>query len=96
MIPELKIVDPSIDLSGDEQTVEDTGPGIPEADRQRVKQRFFRLPDSTGHGSGLGLAIVEEIAQLYGAAVSINSGAGGRGTRIVVRFPAAGGNHRAD
>lgn len=68
-------------------TVEDTGPGIPEADRQRVKQRFFRLPNSPGHGSGLGLAIVEEIAQLYGASVSITSGANGSGTRIVVRFP---------
>ena len=68
-------------------SVEDTGPGIPEADRQRVKQRFFRLPNSPGHGSGLGLAIVEEIAQLYGASVSISSGAAGRGTRILVRFP---------
>ena len=68
-------------------TVEDNGPGIPEADRQRVKQRFFRLPNSPGHGSGLGLAIVEEIAQLYGASLSITSAIGGRGTRIVVRFP---------
>jgi two-component system sensor histidine kinase TctE len=68
-------------------TVEDTGPGIPESDRERVRQRFFRLPNSPGHGSGLGLAIVEEIAQLYGASVAIASGAGERGTRIVVRFP---------
>ena len=68
-------------------TVEDTGPGIPEADRERVRQRFFRLPNSPGHGSGLGLAIVEEIAQLYGASMAIAAGAGGRGTRIVVRFP---------
>ena len=42
--------------------VEDSGPGIPEADRQKVRQRFLRLPNSPGHGSGLGLAIVEEIA----------------------------------
>ncbi len=67
--------------------VEDSGPGIPEADRDRVRQRFLRLPNSPGHGSGLGLAIVEEIAQLYNASVTIASGAGGRGTRIVVRFP---------
>ena len=46
--------------------VEDTGPGIPEAERQRVRQRFYRLPNSPGHGSGLGLAIVDEIAKLYG------------------------------
>jgi len=68
-------------------TVEDTGLGIPEADRERVRQRFFRLPNSPGHGSGLGLAIVDEIARLYGASMAITSGAGGRGTRVVVRFP---------
>jgi two-component system sensor histidine kinase TctE len=70
--------------------VEDTGPGIPETDRQRVRQRFYRLPNSPGHGSGLGLAIVDEIAQLYGAAVSITSGANGIGTRVSVQFPDAG------
>jgi signal transduction histidine kinase len=70
--------------------VEDTGPGIPEADRQRVRQRFYRLPNSPGHGSGLGLAIVDEIAQLYGAAVSIASGADGIGTRVLVQFPDGG------
>jgi two-component system sensor histidine kinase TctE len=67
--------------------VEDTGAGIPEADRQRVRQRFYRLPNSPGHGSGLGLAIVEEIARLYGASVSIGTGAKDVGTKIVVLFP---------
>jgi two-component system sensor histidine kinase TctE len=67
--------------------VEDSGPGIPEADRQRVRQRYYRLPNSPGHGSGLGLAIVDKIARLYGASMSIESGAGGLGTRVVVVFP---------
>ena len=67
--------------------VEDTGPGIPETDRQRVRQRFYRMPNSPGHGSGLGLAIVEEIARLYGASVSIGAGAKDAGTKIVVQFP---------
>ena len=67
--------------------VEDTGLGIPEAERQRVRQRFYRLPNSPGHGSGLGLAIVEEIARLYGASVSIGTGAKNAGTKIVVLFP---------
>jgi two-component system, OmpR family, sensor histidine kinase TctE len=71
--------------------VEDTGPGIPESDRHRVLQRFYRLPNSPGHGSGLGLAIVDEIAQLYDASVSIGSGTDGRGTRIQVQFPRAVG-----
>jgi two-component system sensor histidine kinase TctE len=67
--------------------VEDTGPGIPEADRQRVRQRFYRLPNSPGHGSGLGLAIVDEIAQLYAASMIIGPGADGRGTRVSLQFP---------
>ena len=68
--------------------VEDTGPGIPEADRHRVRQRFFRLPNSPGHGSGLGLAIVNEIAQLYGASMMITGGAKGSGTRVSIEFSA--------
>jgi len=67
-------------------SVEDSGPGIPEAERQRVRQRFYRLPNSPGHGSGLGLAIVDEIASLYGASVTIGSGAAGRGTRVLLQF----------
>jgi two-component system, OmpR family, sensor histidine kinase TctE len=67
--------------------VEDTGPGIPEAERQHVRQRFYRLPNSPGHGSGLGLAIVEEIAQLYEATLIIGPGAGNRGTQIRLQFP---------
>ena len=67
--------------------VEDSGPGIPENERQRVRQRFYRLPNSLGHGSGLGLAIVDEIARLYGASVSIEAGAKKAGTRVVVMFP---------
>jgi two-component system sensor histidine kinase TctE len=67
-------------------SVEDSGPGIPEAERQRVRQRFYRLPNSPGHGSGLGLAIVDEIASLYGASVTIGSGAAGRGTKVLLQF----------
>lgn len=67
--------------------VEDSGVGIPEGDRQRVRQRFYRLPNSRGHGSGLGLAIVDEIAHLFGGTMSISAGNGGKGTRIVVQFP---------
>lgn len=67
--------------------VEDTGPGIPESERERVKQRFYRIPNSPGHGSGLGLAIVDEIARLYDASVTIGAGANGTGTKVLVRFP---------
>jgi two-component system, OmpR family, sensor histidine kinase TctE len=67
--------------------VEDNGPGIPEGERQRVRQRFYRLPNSPGHGSGLGLAIVDEIAQLYGASMTIGPGSSGRGTKVLLQFP---------
>jgi len=67
--------------------VEDNGPGIPETERQRVRQRFYRLPNSLGHGSGLGLAIVDEIAQLYGASMTIGPGTSGRGTKVLLQFP---------
>ena len=67
--------------------VEDSGPGIPEEDRQRVRQRFYRLPNSPGHGSGLGLAIVDEIAKLYGASLSLGPCTNGQGTRVTLQFP---------
>jgi two-component system sensor histidine kinase TctE len=70
--------------------VEDDGPGIPEAERVRVLQRFYRLPGSPGRGCGLGLAIVEEISQLHRSVLTIEAGANGRGTRIRVQFPAEG------
>jgi two-component system sensor histidine kinase TctE len=68
-------------------SVEDNGPGIPEADRQRVRQRYVRLPGSPGHGSGLGLAIAEDIARLYDAELGIETGGGGSGTKVSIQFP---------
>jgi two-component system sensor histidine kinase TctE len=74
--------------------VEDTGPGIPAAEYHRVRQRFYRLPNSPGHGSGLGLAIVDEIARLYEATVTIGAGANGRGTKVLVQFAESTITHR--
>jgi two-component system sensor histidine kinase TctE len=65
--------------------VEDDGPGIPEAERSRVRERFYRRPGSAGSGAGLGLAIVDEIARVHHAALSIAGGAAG-GTRMQVKF----------
>jgi len=66
--------------------VEDDGPGIPETERPRVLERFYRVPGSPPGGCGLGLAIVDEIARRHEARLSIESGAEGRGTRIRVLF----------
>lgn len=70
-------------------TVDDDGPGIPEADRERVFERFVRLDDARardGGGSGLGLAIVRELAAAHGGDVAIGSSPLG-GARLTVRLP---------
>lgn len=57
--------------------VADRGPGIPEADRQRVMMRFERGAGRTEPGSGLGLAIVERVAVAHGGRVSLSDRPGG-------------------
>lgn len=66
--------------------VEDNGPGIPVAERERAFERFFRGMDSETDGCGLGLAIVREIAHGHNAEVRIDSGAYDSGTRVSVFF----------
>jgi two-component system sensor histidine kinase TctE len=79
--------------SGDEQrsciAVEDNGPGIPAAEREKVFERFYRVSDRGVAGSGLGLAIVREIAKIHGADVQLGDGPGGVGTRVLIEFPFA-------
>jgi len=71
-------------------TVEDNGPGIPEAEREQVFERFHRVLGSGADGCGLGLAIVREIALSHGGNAVIAGGANGMGTvaRIVLPRPA--------
>ncbi|KAA1008967.1 HAMP domain-containing protein [Paraburkholderia panacisoli] len=52
--------------------VEDTGLGIPVAERSRVIERFYRILGREGDGSGLGLAIVREIATMHGGELTID------------------------
>lgn len=68
--------------------VEDDGPGISAGERERVLERFYRVPGSPGSGSGLGLAVVREIALAHGAELRIESGAEGRGCRATLLFAA--------
>jgi len=70
-------------------SVEDNGPGIPESDRERVFERFYRVLGTGVEGCGLGLAIVREIAQSHAAETTLEPGANGKGTVIKVTFPAA-------
>lgn len=68
--------------------VEDNGRGIPEAERERVFERFYRIAGSNPDGAGLGLAIVREIALSHHAEISLREGSQGQGTRVVITFPA--------
>ena len=67
-------------------SVADNGPGIPEADRQRVLQRFVRLEESRSHpGSGLGLSLVAAVASLHHGTVEL--GDGKPGLVVTLRLP---------
>ncbi|KMQ81081.1 Sensory histidine kinase QseC [Candidatus Burkholderia pumila] len=71
--------------------ISDTGPGIPQEERERVFDRFYRVGEGAERartdmaGSGLGLAIVRRIAEQQGARVELHESAAG-GLRAVVRF----------
>ncbi|MYN08809.1 ATP-binding protein [Pseudoduganella aquatica] len=69
-------------------TVEDQGPGIAPALRERVFDRFFRDPAQTQSGSGLGLAIAQAAAARHGGRIALLDGEGG-GLLVEVRLPLA-------
>jgi signal transduction histidine kinase len=67
--------------------VEDDGPGIPEAEQEKVFTRFYRLSrDQSRVGSGLGLAIVQSLAATLNAEIRMSAGADNRGLRVRVSF----------
>jgi two-component system, OmpR family, sensor kinase len=88
-------VDVSVEAGGSaaspraELAVTDSGPGIPDAERARVFDRFYRRAGTVPPGSGLGLAIVKAIADAHRATLTLGAGHDGRGLRVVVAFPRA-------
>ncbi|MGE5616211.1 MAG: ATP-binding protein [Bacillota bacterium] len=68
--------------------VEDTGPGIPPADRERAFDRFYRGESAASGGTGLGLAIVRRIAERHHGRVELLEGPSGRGllARVALRL----------
>ncbi|MDM0020216.1 ATP-binding protein [Variovorax saccharolyticus] len=72
--------------AGVELSVDDSGPGLPESERERVLDRFYRAGQPQAPGSGLGLSIVKSIADLHGATVALDRSALG-GLRVLIRFP---------
>jgi signal transduction histidine kinase len=72
---------------GVELAVADDGPGVPQADRDRIFERFTRLDDARSTrdgGAGLGLAIARDIAERHGGTLSVD---GSSGARFVLRLP---------
>ena len=82
-------------LEGPKVIVEDTGIGIPEEEKERVFERFYRVDKSHSRengGTGLGLSIVKHGALLHDAKIQISSNLG-KGTKIELIF---GGDSRKE
>jgi two-component system sensor histidine kinase TctE len=78
-----------VDRDGDAVivAVDDDGPGIPAAERDKVWDRFYRIPARNAPaGTGLGLPIARAIAQQMGATIDLEDGRSGRGLCAIVRF----------
>jgi signal transduction histidine kinase len=88
VLVEMRLVDDTVEV-----LVSDDGAGIPEADRERVFDRFTRLDEARDRdhgGSGLGLAIVRELVHQAGGAVSLEDGhAGGLAARVTLPVASA-------
>ncbi|MGH9055300.1 MAG: sensor histidine kinase, partial [Acidimicrobiales bacterium] len=87
-------VDVSIERSGVATTlqVSDDGPGVPEAERGRVFERFVRLDEARARnhgGFGLGLAIVADLCRAYGGSIEVSEAVPGPGAVFTVRFRSA-------
>jgi len=70
-------------------TVRDDGPGVDEASRRRLTERFFRVLGQEEGGSGLGLSIVKRIADLHGGTLAFGAGLDGRGLGVTLDWPAS-------
>lgn len=69
--------------------VEDSGPGLADADLARLGQRFFRVTGAEPSGSGLGWSIVQRIAEVHGADVTVARSAALGGLAVRIAFPRA-------
>lgn len=68
-------------------SVQDSGPGMMEADRRRLGERFFRVSGSSESGSGLGWSIVRRIAAVHGLDLQVGGAAGLGGLAVRVSWP---------
>lgn len=70
-------------------SVSDEGPGIPEAEREKIFDMFYSAArgDRGGPSSGLGLAICQGMVGAHGGRISVGEGLDGRGTRLTLHLP---------
>ena len=80
-------VDASRHGGRDRIAVRDDGPGVDEASRRRLTERFFRVLGTEEGGSGLGLSIVRRIAELHGIDLAFGPGLDGRGLGVTLDWP---------
>lgn len=86
----------TVRIGGGRVLVEDTGPGIQDADMPHVFDRHYRGQGAGGKGSGLGLAIVHRLCELYGWSVRVTQRADGAGLAAELQFtPVPGGGGEA-
>ncbi|MFC4276453.1 ATP-binding protein [Achromobacter aloeverae] len=71
---------------GAQLSVADNGPGIAVVERERVFDRFYRVPGAIERGSGIGLSLVAQIATCHGARIEWGPGLDGRGIGITLIF----------
>ena len=67
-------------------SVSDNGPGIPEAELEKVAERFYRPLGTSASGSGLGLSIVKRIAEIHASSLQLAQNEDGNGLRVTVSF----------
>ncbi len=70
--------------------VRDSGPGVAPEHRQRIFEKFYRVPGQTAKGTGLGLAVCREIVVAHGGSIACASAPGG-GSDFYFLLPAATG-----
>ena len=70
-------------------SVTDRGPGVPPAERERVFDKFYRLPGEPREGAGLGLAICREIVLAHDGEIGVVAAPGGRGSEFFFQLPVA-------
>ena len=66
--------------------VEDSGPGIPEEDRERVMERFCRAENHKETGCGIGLSIVDRVVQMHQGNLQLAHADSGQGLKIIIEL----------